>query len=46
MRSTTIQKVVSKKKKAYTAPQLKVLGNVKKLTLKSGSAVDGFGTFG
>jgi hypothetical protein len=32
-------------KKAYKAPKLKSLGSVKKLTLKSGSAVDGFGTF-
>ncbi|WP_461074121.1 hypothetical protein [Spirosoma horti] len=32
-------------KKAYKTPKLKALGSVKKLTLKSGSAVDGFGTF-
>ncbi|WP_460938960.1 hypothetical protein [Spirosoma humi] len=32
-------------KKAYKTPKLKSLGSVKKLTLKSGSAVDGFGTF-
>jgi len=30
-------------KKAYKAPQLKILGNVKKLTLKTGSNTDGFG---
>ncbi|QIP15393.1 hypothetical protein G8759_23560 [Spirosoma aureum] len=30
-------------KKAYKTPKLKVLGNVKKLTLKTGSNTDGFG---
>jgi len=30
-------------KKAYQTPKLKVLGNVKKLTLKTGSNTDGFG---
>lgn len=34
------------RKKAYSAPKIKTLGNVKKLTLKTGSSVDGFGTFG
>ncbi len=34
-------------KKAYKTPKLKVLGNVKKLTLKTGSNMDGLGgTFG
>jgi hypothetical protein len=33
-------------KRAYKSPRLKTLGNVKKLTLKSGSATDGFGSFG
>ncbi|WP_461068980.1 hypothetical protein [Spirosoma horti] len=32
-------------KKAYKTPKLKSLGSVKKLTLKSGSATDGFGSF-
>ncbi|SOD92551.1 hypothetical protein [Spirosoma fluviale] len=32
-------------KKAYKTPKIKSLGNVKQLTLKTGSAVDGFGTF-
>ena len=32
-------------KKAYQAPKLQALGSVKKLTLKGGSAADGFGTF-
>lgn len=32
-------------KKQYRTPSLKVLGNVKKLTLKIGSGGDGFGTF-
>ena len=30
-------------KKAYKTPKLTVLGSVKKLTLKTGSNVDGFG---
>ncbi|CCH54018.1 hypothetical protein BN8_03156 [Fibrisoma limi BUZ 3] len=30
-------------KKAYKSPKLKVLGSVKKLTLKIGSNTDGFG---
>ncbi|SOD93237.1 hypothetical protein SAMN06269250_4425 [Spirosoma fluviale] len=33
-------------KKVYKTPRLKSLGNVKTLTLKTGSSVDGFGTFG
>ncbi|ADB42558.1 hypothetical protein Slin_6601 [Spirosoma linguale DSM 74] len=33
-------------KKAYKTPRIKSLGSVKQLTLKTGSAVDGFGTFG
>ncbi|WP_461127674.1 lasso RiPP family leader peptide-containing protein [Spirosoma aerophilum] len=32
-------------KKAYKSPTLIALGTVRKLTLKSGSAVDGFGSF-
>lgn len=32
-------------KKTYTKPKLKVLGNVKKLTLKVGSNTDGMGGF-
>jgi hypothetical protein len=32
-------------KRAYQSPRLKTLGSVKHLTLKTGSAVDGFGTF-
>ncbi|WP_461150055.1 hypothetical protein [Spirosoma pulveris] len=35
-----------KPKRAYKSPKLKTLGNVKKLTLKTGSATDGFGSFG
>lgn len=34
-----------KPKRTYHSPKLKTLGNVKKLTLKTGSAADGFGTF-
>jgi hypothetical protein len=33
-------------KRAYQSPRLKRLGQVKTLTLKSGSSVDGFGSFG
>ncbi|MGF7216580.1 hypothetical protein GGR92_002747 [Spirosoma lacussanchae] len=33
-------------KKVYKTPRLKTLGSVKKLTLKVGSNVDGFGSFG
>jgi hypothetical protein len=32
-------------KRAYQSPKLKTLGSVKTLTLKTGSATDGFGTF-
>ncbi|WP_198045092.1 hypothetical protein [Spirosoma montaniterrae] len=32
-------------KKAYKTPKLNVLGNLKKLTLKTGSNVDGMGGF-
>ncbi|ADB42055.1 hypothetical protein [Spirosoma linguale] len=35
-----------KPKRGYKTPKLKPLGNVKKLTLKTGSSVDGFGSFG
>jgi hypothetical protein len=34
-----------RQKKAYQTPKVNVLGNVRKLTLKSGSSTDGFGTF-
>jgi hypothetical protein len=37
--------VTPQPKRAYKSPKLKTLGNVKQLTLKSGSAADGFGTF-
>ena len=46
MNKNTKSPVVLPAKKAYKTPKLKTLGNVKKLTLKSGSSVDGFGTFG
>lgn len=32
-------------KKAYTKPKIKTLGSVRSLTLKTGSATDGFGSF-
>ncbi|MCK8493624.1 hypothetical protein M0L20_17290 [Spirosoma sp. RP8] len=37
------QSIIPSAKKAYKTPKLKVLGNVKKLTLKVGSNTDGFG---
>nr|WP_169518494.1 hypothetical protein [Spirosoma panaciterrae] len=43
MNSKSNHTVPSSTKKAYTSPKLHVLGNVKKLTLKIGSATDGFG---
>ena len=45
MAEKTIPFVKSLPKKSYEAPTVKWLGNAKKLTLKSGSAADGFGTF-
>lgn len=45
MAGKTIHSVNSLPKKSYQAPAVKLLGNAKKLTLKSGSATDGFGTF-
>jgi hypothetical protein len=44
-KSTEYIRVPQVAKKAYQAPKLKVLGRVTNLTLKSGSATDGFGTF-
>ncbi|SOD90398.1 hypothetical protein [Spirosoma fluviale] len=38
--------VTPQPKRSYKSPKLNKLGNVKKLTLKSGSSVDGFGSFG
>lgn len=35
----------AKPKKAYRTPELKRVGSVKKLTLKTGSNTDGFGGF-
>ncbi|WP_461149835.1 hypothetical protein [Spirosoma pulveris] len=46
MKSTKKDISTPLRKKAYHAPKLKPLGNVKKLTLKTGSSVDGFGSFG
>lgn len=43
MNTKPIHLMAPSPKKAYKAPQLKVLGNVKKLTLKTGSNTDGFG---
>jgi hypothetical protein len=45
MKLTTSHTLVPSPKKAYKSPKLKTLGKVKQLTLKSGSATDGFGTF-
>ncbi|SOD78638.1 hypothetical protein [Spirosoma fluviale] len=46
MKSTKKDISTPLRKKAYRTPTLKALGNVKKITLKTGSSVDGFGTFG
>jgi hypothetical protein len=45
MNKNTKHTLVPSPKKAYKTPKLKVLGSVKKLTLKIGSGGDGFGTF-
>ncbi|WP_169750810.1 hypothetical protein [Spirosoma radiotolerans] len=45
MARKTTPSVNSLPKKSYKTPAVKWLGSVKKLTLKSGSATDGFGTF-
>ncbi|WP_460933322.1 hypothetical protein [Spirosoma humi] len=45
MAGKTVPSVNSLPKKTYQTPSIKLLGNAKKLTLKSGSATDGFGTF-
>jgi hypothetical protein len=45
MKKVPTYSVTPSSKKAYKAPKAKLLGNIKKLTLKSGSAIDGFGTF-
>ena len=42
---TTSIATPSTKKKAYKTPKLKALGSVRKLTLKTGSNVDGLGGF-
>jgi hypothetical protein len=41
----TRTKLTTPTKKQYKTPSFKVLGSVKKLTLKIGSGGDGFGTF-
>lgn len=45
MKIKPIQTPILSPKKAYKTPKLKVLGNVKKLTLKVGSNTDGMGAF-
>jgi len=45
MAGKTVLSINSFPKKSYQTPTVKLLGNAKKLTLKSGSAADGFGTF-
>lgn len=45
MKTTTVHTSVPTPKRAYKSPKLKVLGNVKKLTLKVGSNTDGLGGF-
>lgn len=44
MKTTSIHTSSPLPKKAYKTPKIKVLGNVKKLTLKIGSATDGLGS--
>ena len=44
MKSTPSRLSTQTPKKAYKTPSLKVLGNVKKLTLKAGSLSDGMGS--
>ncbi|WP_461125481.1 hypothetical protein [Spirosoma aerophilum] len=45
MKKATKKNAPAFTKTKYTPPTLKLLGNVKKLTLKTGSSTDGFGTF-
>ena len=45
MKTKAVHISIPSPKKAYKTPKLKVLGNVKKLTLKVGSNVDGMGGF-
>lgn len=45
MPKKTTNREVGAPKKPYIIPHLKVLISVKTLTLKTGSSVDGFGTF-
>ncbi len=45
MKTKAVHLLTPSPKKAYKTPTLKVLGNVKKLTLKTGSNVDGLGGF-
>lgn len=45
MTTKAIQRSVLLPKKTYKAPKVKLLGSVKKLTLKLGSNVDGMGGF-
>ena len=45
MNTKVIHKPNPSPKKTYKTPRLKLLGNVKKLTLKVGSNTDGMGSF-
>ena len=45
MKTKAVHTQTTSPKKAYKTPKLKALGNVKKLTLKVGSNVDGMGGF-
>ncbi len=44
MQSKKINGPICPVKKSYLSPKLKVLGNIRKLTLKTGSSTDGFGS--
>ncbi|MBC3792838.1 hypothetical protein [Spirosoma utsteinense] len=44
MKTKSIHISAPSPKKAYKTPKVNVLGNVKKLTLKIGSATDGLGS--
>jgi hypothetical protein len=45
MHTTKKTTLTPQPKRTYHSPKLKSLGNVKHLSLKTGSSVDGFGTF-
>lgn len=46
MKKATLKEAAKAVKTKYAMPTLKLIGTVKKLTLKTGSSVDGFGALG